>query len=73
MTYEHQTKVLGITPDLEEQVKQLVAEGWEVVPNTMPVAIYYLRRQQAPMGAGVGGVSIDESKVHIIKASERPQ
>jgi hypothetical protein len=67
--YEHITKTMAITPDIEQELRQLATEGWEVVPGSMPVAVYHLRRR--PFGAGQGGVAIDDSKVSIIRADGR--
>jgi len=64
--YEHQTKTFEISDQITAQLAELEAQGWQLTPGTKPVAIYQLRRDRR-WGAH-GGVSIDESKVYVIKA-----
>jgi len=68
--YEHITRTFAITPDIQKEIEQLAAEGWEVTPGSMPVAVYHLRRKSREMAAR-GHLTIDDSKVHIIRADGR--
>lgn len=68
---ETQTKVLAITPDIENELKKAQDEGWEVMPGTVPVAVYQLQRKKQSTVAGIGRMIIDESKILVIKASDR--
>jgi hypothetical protein len=46
----------------------LQEQGWQPNPDAPPVAVYHLWRPVQQHGvSGHGGVSIDDSKVHIIK------
>lgn len=72
--YETQTKVLAITPEIENELKKTQEEGWEVMPGTIPVAVYQLRRKKKQpdmTGMGVGRLLIDDSKILIISKEER--
>ena len=70
---EHAVKVLQIDNNLQLEVKKLEAEGWELVPGIVPVAVYHLVRvknkpQFAQVAEGIMGV--DDSKVHIIRGGK---
>jgi len=66
--YELRVQTLAITEQIAQELEKLQADGWEVVPGAVPVALYHLRRLKAHvMRAGArGGITIDESKVFII-------
>jgi len=62
--------LLALNQDFQNQVNKLQADGWDLNPEAPPVAIYHLqRRTQHPVGAGHGGVAIDDTKVHVIKGN----
>jgi len=68
--FEYQTRTLGISDKIGEELAKLEAEGWEITPGAHPIAIYHLRRVKGRLShiGGRGGISIDESKVYILKA-----
>jgi len=73
--YEFITKTLPIDANLQAECQKLEAEGWKVMPGTTPVAIYNLHREKPavkPSGPmeGLLKLSIDDSKVHIIRGSD---
>ena len=72
MEIEHEVKVLPIDDKLQSEVQKLQKEGWEVAAGTLPVAVYHLVRIKRPAppsaGAGMAQLSIDDTKVGILKA-----
>jgi hypothetical protein len=68
--FEYQTHTLGISANISEELAKLEAEGWEIVPGAAPVAVYHLRRVKNRLAhvGGRGGITIDESKVYILRA-----
>src|SRR5215813_12867856 len=69
--YEYQTRTLGIgDPKIAEELAKLEAEGWQITPGAAPVAVYHLRRLKGRLAhiGGRGGITIDESKVYILRA-----
>lgn len=67
---EHAVKVLQIDNNLQQEVKQLEAEGWELVPGILPVAVYHLVRiKNKPPFAQIaeGTMGVDDSKVLVIR------
>lgn len=64
--FDHQTLTLAIDDKLGEELQKLEAAGWQIMPGSVPVAVYQLRRARGM--AGQGGIMIDESKVYVIKA-----
>ena len=69
---EHCVKVLELNDNFQGQVKALEAEGWQLVPGVLPVAVYHLIRMKQPVGQGnqVGGfgdLKIDDTKIHVIR------
>lgn len=71
MDYEHETKVIPIDEALPEQLKAMQADGWVVLPGSVPVAVYHvLRPKNRPKTADIGaagGLAIDETKVQILR------
>ena len=67
---EHIAVLLALDPNFQHNVGELINQGWQVNPEAPPVAVYHLVRPKHPEGAhaGRGGVALDDSKVHVIKA-----
>jgi hypothetical protein len=74
MDLEHLTETIPINEKFQERVNALIADGWEILPGTEPQAIYHLvRLKKVAQAAGIGGfgaLSIDESKIHIIRGGK---
>ena len=69
---EHCVKVLELNDSFQGQVKALEAEGWQLVPGVLPVAVYHLIRMKQPVGqsnqaGGFGDLRIDDSKIGILR------
>jgi hypothetical protein len=67
---EHAVKVLSIDNNLQDEVKRLESEGWELMPGILPVAVYHVVRiKNKPQfaQAAEGTMGIDDSKVLIIR------
>lgn len=69
---EHDVKVIPIDNNLQEAVKKLEAEGWELFPGVQPIAVYHVARikgktMPAPAAAGFGLLGVDDTKVHVIR------
>ena len=69
---EHCVKVLELNDDFQGQVKALEAEGWQLVPGVLPVAVYHLIRvkqaaNQANQAGGLGVLKVDDTKIHVIR------
>lgn len=72
MPFEHQLKVLIVDLDLQKNIDAMTADGWKLLPDVKPVAIFHLVKETAAVAplAGVGGVAelkIDESKIVILR------
>ena len=67
MEVEHKTVMLAVDETLQAELDKLAAEGWQNMFK--PVAIYQLTRIVAPMAQASGklSLSIDESKIGIIR------
>lgn len=72
MEVEHDIKVIPVNENLQGEIEKLAKEGWALVPGVQPVAIYHVVRPKhinshlmAP--AGKGSLSIDDSKIHIMR------
>ena len=56
----------------QAKVEAFAADGWEIAPGTVPIAVYHVMRQKnrppQPAG-GIGTLRIDESKI-FIRASD---
>lgn len=71
MQLEHKTATFDVDDDLQNKVQELAKEGWVVAEGTKPQITYALVRMvQEPSSAGFGKMSIDDSKVIVIKAGE---
>ena len=75
MDIEHTIKVFPIDADLQTNVQALVSDGWEVIPGIPPVAVYHLVRakKEHPAAAGMGRLTIDDSKIFVIPAGSTKQ
>lgn len=75
MQIEYDVKVFPIDEALQEKVTELAAQGWELIPGIKPVAVYHVARNKdrppAPAGVGMGRLTIDDSKVQVIKAADK--
>ena len=75
MEFEHTMKVLPIDTKLQAEVEKLNREGWQLIPEIPPVAVYHLIRPKAeppPAGAFARGqMLIDESKVFVTPANKK--
>ena len=70
---EHAVKVLPIDNDLQAEVKKLEAEGWELMPGILPVAVYHVVRiKNKPQFAqsAEGNMGIDDTKVGILRGGK---
>ena len=74
MDVEFTVKTLEIDENLENKIKAMLAEGWQLVSGTKPVAIYHLQRmKQNPLPqslmavAGMGGITINEDEIYILR------
>ena len=67
---EHAVKVLPIDNELQQEVKKLEGEGWELMPGVLPVAVYHVVRvKNKPQFAqsAQGTMGLDDSKVSILR------
>lgn len=74
MQIEHLVKMLPVDANTKAELEKLQAEGWEIVPNVPPVAIYHLARLKKPESFADLGIKaemkIDESKVLILRGGK---
>lgn len=82
MEVEHAVKVFPLNAELENNIKQMTAEGWLLLPGMTPVAIYHCVRVKAQDNDGnnlqshsdghvpVARIAIDETKVQILRNGE---
>ena len=73
MDLEYETRTIPIDEHFQDEVNKLVADRWEIVPGTKPVAIYHLARIKVSQAAAVGGfgtMQIDESKISVIRGGK---
>lgn len=69
---EHAVKTLTIDEDYPVAVEALKAEGWELIPGILPVAVFHVVRlkiRPATTDAQLNMV-IDESKIGILRNGE---
>lgn len=68
---EHAVKTLTIDEGLPAAVDALKAEGWELVPGILPVAVYHVVRRKVSESVGTGEaqlrMSIDDSKILVVR------
>ncbi len=69
MEVEHDVKMIPIDEHFQAEVEKLAKEGWQFLPGIKPIAIYHVARakQAPPSAAGMGQLTIDDSKVIILK------
>jgi len=73
MDIEFSVRTIEIDEHLQDNIQEMLKEGWSLVSGTKPVAIYHLQRIKPSaahsfMGAaGQGGVGVDESQVFILR------
>jgi hypothetical protein len=55
--------------NLQQELEKLQREGWQMVPGMPPTVSYPMARvvQQAATNEGKGGITVDDSKVHIVR------
>lgn len=71
MKLEHCVRMLPIDEALQGEVDKLKSQGWDLFPGMKGQAIYHLVRvKQAETAAGIGQMTIDDSKVMIIPADK---
>src|SRR5262245_31765922 len=68
---EHKTVALEINDDMQAEMDKLTAQGWTLIPEIKPVAIYHLVRakpdqKQDTMGVGAK-LEIDDRKVGVLR------
>ena len=70
MDVEFAVKTIEIDEQLQSKIQAMLAEGWQLVSGTNPVAIYHVQRmKQQPLSAvaGMGGIKIDEDQIFILR------
>jgi hypothetical protein len=72
MEVEHQVKVFPLDNDLENNIREMSAEGWLMMPGVTGVAIYHVVRMKGaqPHDDGnkpVAKIAIDDTKVQILR------
>jgi len=86
MQVEHDIKIIPFDANFDKEVESMKKEGWRQAPGFAAFGVFPVVRddnwqaqQQAaeqppPQAAGMGGVAtmtIDDSKVHIIRAGDK--
>ena len=74
MEVEHTVKVFPLDANLQNNIQNMTAEGWLLLPGVSPVAIYHCVRIKGDVASQdidghkpVAKISIDETKVHIMR------
>jgi hypothetical protein len=67
MDFEHDVKVLPIDGNFPAAVDQIQKEGWQLIPNIMPIAIYHVIRPRLSQGDMQLKLNIDDSKIGILR------
>lgn len=79
MNIEYDTRMVRITGDMADEVQRWQADGWQVSPGSVPVAIYHLIRVSAQTGerpmpqfaaTAEFKLKLDEDKMGIIRNGE---
>jgi len=65
---EHKTEMLVIDSELPSKIEALKADGWQLIPNVNPVAVYHLIRPKNRPKEMELKMVIDDTKVGILKA-----
>jgi len=69
---EFALKIYPFDDNLPNEVKKLQAEGWQGVQGLVPAVTYVMwRAVQQPTSEGRGGITVDDSKVEIIRGNGR--
>lgn len=71
MSDEQEYKVASIPIDegFPAAVEALTKDGWDIIPNIKPMAVYHLfRNKKAPTVEAKAQLSIDDTKVGILGA-----
>lgn len=67
---EHQIFSVAIDDDMQTNLNRITSQGWRVIPEIKPVAIYHMVRAKnaplVPMGVGAK-MEIDDQKVGTLK------
>ena len=68
---ESKTVMLPMDDSLQEALNGLSREGWLNAGGFVPQVVYHLvRMKQPPQAEPLGKMTIDESKVHLIRNGE---
>jgi hypothetical protein len=74
MDVEFTVKTLEIDEHLQDKINEMLAEGWQLVSGTKPVAVYHVQRmknmpraQGLLAAGGFGGVKINEDEIFILR------
>lgn len=76
MEIEHSVKVFTMDADFEANVRKMSEEGWMILPNIPPVAVYHaVRMKGAPQAEQAAHspsikVAIDDTKVKVLRNGE---
>ncbi len=68
---EFSLKIFPMDENLQQELAKLEREGWQSVPGLKPAVSYVMFRaavaQQQSTSEGKGGITVDDSKVHIVR------
>ena len=65
---EHDVKTVPIDEALPGRIETWKAEGWELIPGVVPVAVYHVVRRKASEATDAKvRMVIDESKVLVVR------
>ena len=70
---EHKTVSIVIDENMQAEMDKLTADGWMLIPDIKPVAIYQLVRAKGAQATthGIGAqLKIDDSKVGILRGGK---
>lgn len=80
MDVEHKVVSLPVDNDLQDEVKRLEADGWQVFPGIPPVMVYHLVRAKQPMPAPKTEetklpfkLTIDDALISVIGPDGKPK
>lgn len=66
---ERETVTLPIDEKLVPEMQRRETEGWKIDPDAKPMATYHMiRTKNQPGAGGIGELSIDDSKIGILRA-----
>jgi len=69
MDLEHRIEVLPIDDKFQTTIAELQQQGWQLAPGVAPTATYHLIRAKPPKPDAEFHMTIDPSKVHILRAN----